>query len=97
VSKKNLQRIRPIFRENGKIQAEVSGRLIESLSGIRVVKGYGAEARESATFAAGVERISPRMEDIEAMSIMGASSMLVLGVVSAGIMYLAARQIFAEA
>src|SRR5215831_19963961 len=55
VSKKNFQRIQPIFRENGKIQAEVTGRLIESLSGIRVVKGYGAEARESASFAAGVE------------------------------------------
>ena len=96
VSKKNFQRIRPVFREAGKIQGEVSGRLIESLSGIRVVKGYGAEARESATFAAGVERIFENgWKTSKSMSIMGASSTLVLGVVSAGIMYLAARQIFA--
>ena len=96
VSKKNFQRIRPIFRESGKIQAEVTGRSIESLSGIRVVKGYGAEARESATFAAGVERMFANgWKTSKAMSIMAASSMFVLGVVSAGIMYLAARQIFA--
>jgi len=96
VSKKNFQRIRPVFRENGKIQAEVTGRLIESLSGIRVVKGYGAEARESASFAAGVERIlANAWKTSKAMSIMGASSTFVLGVISAGIMYLAARQILA--
>ena len=46
--------IRPIFRERGKINAEVSGRLTESLGGVRVVKGYHAEEREAAVFAAGV-------------------------------------------
>ena len=48
---------RPIFRERGKINAEVTGRLTESLGGVRVVKGYHAEAREAAVFAAGVERL----------------------------------------
>ena len=47
----------PIFRERGKINAEVTGRLTESLGGVRVVKGYHAEEREAAVFAAGVERL----------------------------------------
>ena len=45
--------IRPIFRERGKINAEVTGRLTESLGGVRVIKGYHAEEREEAIFAAG--------------------------------------------
>ena len=45
-------KIRPIFRERGKINAEVTGRLTESLGGVRVVKGYHAEAREAEVFAA---------------------------------------------
>ena len=49
--------IRPIFRERGKINAEVTGRLTESLGGVRVVKGYHAEEREEKTFAGGVRRL----------------------------------------
>src|SRR5579864_5297233 len=49
--------IRPIFRERGKITAEVTGRLTESLGGVRVIKGYHAEEREEKVFAAGVQRI----------------------------------------
>ena len=45
--------MRPIFRERGKINAEVTGRLTESLGGVRVVKGYHAEAREESVFADG--------------------------------------------
>ena len=45
--------IRPIFRERPKITAEVTGRLAESLGGVRVVKGYYAEAREEAVFFSG--------------------------------------------
>jgi ABC-type multidrug transport system fused ATPase/permease subunit len=44
--------IRPIFRERGKINAEVTGRLTESLGGVRVIKGYHAEEREASVFAA---------------------------------------------
>ncbi len=49
--------IRPIFRERAKINAEVTGRLTESLGGVRVVKGYHAEQREASVFAAGVQRL----------------------------------------
>src|SRR6185436_6977777 len=49
--------MRPIFRERGKIQGEVTGRLTESLGGVRVVKGYHAEAREEAVFSSGVGKL----------------------------------------
>jgi ABC-type multidrug transport system fused ATPase/permease subunit len=49
--------IRPIFRERGKINAEVTGRLTESLGGVRVIKGYHAEEREASVFSVGVERL----------------------------------------
>ena len=45
--------IRPIFRERGKINAEVTGRLTESLGGVRVIKGYHAEEREAQSFFSG--------------------------------------------
>ena len=51
---KAFSTIRPIFRERGKINAEVTGRLTESLGGVRVIKGYHAEEREEKTFATGV-------------------------------------------
>ena len=55
--KKAFGTIRPIFRERGKINAEVTGRLAESLGGIRVVKGYHAEEREDSVFGRGVQRL----------------------------------------
>src|SRR5260370_29190141 len=54
---KAFTKIRPIFRERGKINAEVTGRLTESLGGVRVVKGYHAEAREAAVVRQGVKRL----------------------------------------
>src|SRR5205085_10335717 len=51
--KKAFGTMRPIFRERSKINAEVSGRLTESLGGVRVVKGYHAEKREHSVFSAG--------------------------------------------
>ena len=48
-----FKKIRPIFRERGKINAEVTGRLTESLGGVRVIKGYHAEEREASVFSAG--------------------------------------------
>ena len=57
VLRKAFGGIRPIFRERGKITAEVTGRLTESLAGVRVVKGYHAEAEEAEVFAGGVERL----------------------------------------
>lgn len=89
-------KIRPIFRERGKINADVSGRLTESLSGIRVVKGYHAEAQEARVFAAGVERLLNNvMRSLTAMSLMNLSATVLMGCVWSAIMFLGARQIFA--
>jgi subfamily B ATP-binding cassette protein MsbA len=96
VSKQSFKRMRPVFRETAMLQAEVSGRLTETLSGIRVVKGYHAEQREASVFASGVERLQAiAFRMMNAVSLMTVSSSLVLGLVSTGVMYLAARQIFA--
>jgi subfamily B ATP-binding cassette protein MsbA len=94
--KKAFQTIRPIFRERGKINAEVTGRLAESLGGIRVVKGYHAEAREEKVFSGGVKRLLDNvMRSLTATSVMGLSASVLLGVVGAIIMYVGARQILA--
>ena len=52
-----FKRLRPIFRERGEIQAQVTGRLAQALGGVRVVKAYVAEEREQAVFASGVYRL----------------------------------------
>src|SRR5947208_3336871 len=94
--KKAFQTIRPIFRERGKINAEVTGRLSESLGGIRVVKGYHAEEREEKVFAGGVKRLLDNvLRSLTATSVMGLSASVLLGVVGAVIMYVGARQILA--
>ncbi|HYA17219.1 MAG TPA: ABC transporter ATP-binding protein, partial [Bryobacteraceae bacterium] len=89
--------IRPIFRERGKINAEVTGRLTESLGGIRVIKGYHAEEREAKVFAAGVKRLLDNvMKSLTAMSLMSLSATVLVGVVSALVMYMGTRQIYAH-
>src|SRR5215831_14224789 len=94
--KKAFQTIRPIFRERGKINAEVTGRLAESLGGIRVVKGYHAEDREENIFSAGVLRLLQNvLRSLTATSVMGLSASVLLGVVGAVIMFFGARQILA--
>jgi ABC-type multidrug transport system fused ATPase/permease subunit len=88
--------IRPIFRERGKINAEVTGRLAESLGGVRVVKGYHAEEREENVFSQGVQRLLDNvLRTLTATSAMSLSASLLLGVVGAIIMYVGARQIAA--
>jgi ABC-type bacteriocin/lantibiotic exporter with double-glycine peptidase domain len=88
--------IRPIFRERSKINAEVTGRLAESLGGVRVVKGYHAEEREENVFARGVQRLLDNvLRTLTATSVMSLSASLLLGVVGAVIMYVGARQIAA--
>ena len=94
--KKAFQTIRPIFRERGKINAEVTGRLSESLGGVRVVKGYHAEDREEKVFSLGVMRLLDNvMRTLTATSIMGLSASVLLGMVGAVIMFVGARQILA--
>jgi ABC-type multidrug transport system fused ATPase/permease subunit len=94
--KQAFTRIRPIFRERGKINADVSGRLTESLSGVRVVKGYHAEAQEAAVFAGGVHRLLDNvLKSLTAISLMSLSATVLMGVVGGTVMYLGARQILA--
>jgi subfamily B ATP-binding cassette protein MsbA len=91
-----FKHIRPIFRERGKINAEVSGRLTESLGGVRVVKGYHAEQREQAVFSAGVQRLLDNvLKTLTATSVMSLSTSVLLGVVGSTIMLVGARQILA--
>ena len=86
--------IRPIFRERAKINAEVTGRLTESLGGVRVVKGYHAEAREEAVFGSGVQRLLDNvLKSLTATSFMSLSATVLMGVVGAVIMYVGAHQI----
>jgi subfamily B ATP-binding cassette protein MsbA len=81
--------IRPIFRERGKINAEVTGRLTESLGGVRVIKGYHAEEREAGVFAVGVERLLDNvMKSLTMTSVLGSASTTVLGLVSSLVMWL---------
>src|SRR6267142_372392 len=88
--------IRPIYRERGKINAEVTGRLAESLGGVRVIKGYHAEEREEAVFAGGVRRLLDNvMKTLTATSVMSLSASVLLGLVGAIIMYMGAHQIMA--
>jgi ABC-type multidrug transport system fused ATPase/permease subunit len=89
--------IRPIFRERGKINAEVTGRLTESLGGVRVIKGYHAEKREESIFASGVRRLLDNvMRTLTATSLMGLSASVLLGVVGAATMYIGGRQMMAH-
>jgi len=86
--------IRPIFRERGKINAEVTGRLTESLGGVRVIKGYHAEAREASVFSAGVDRLlSNVMKSLTMTSALGAASTTVLGLVSSLVMWLGGHSV----
>jgi ABC-type multidrug transport system fused ATPase/permease subunit len=81
--------LRPVFRERGKINAEVTGRLTESLGGVRVIKGYHAEEREHQVFSAGVDRLLENvMKSLTMTSVLGSASTTVLGIVSALVMWL---------
>ncbi len=77
-------RLRPIFRERSKIQAAVTGRLTETLGGIRIVKSYVAERREELVFARGVHRLFRNIATtMTGVSAVGAFSSLVVGVIGA--------------
>jgi ABC-type multidrug transport system fused ATPase/permease subunit len=88
--------IRPIFRARPKINAEVTGRLTESLGGVRVVKGYHAEEREEKVFGGGVQRLLDNvLKTLTATSLMSLSGTTLIGLVSAIIMYISAHRILA--
>ncbi|HTR96335.1 MAG TPA: ABC transporter ATP-binding protein [Candidatus Acidoferrales bacterium] len=86
--------MRPIFRERGRITAEVTGRLTESLGAVRTVKGYHAEQREQGVFAGGVQKLLDNvLATLTAQSVMQLSSSLLLGFVGALIMFVGTRHI----
>ena len=96
VMKQAFTKIRPIFRERGKINADVTGRLTESLGGVRVVKGYHAESREAEVFAGGVKRLLDNvLRSLTATSLMSLSATVLMGIVGAIVWFVGARQILA--
>ena len=97
VVSKAFSKVRPIFRERGKITAEVTGRLTETLGGVRVVKGYYAESREESVFQMGAQRILDNvMKSLTAISAMTLASTTLMGLVGALVMFLGAREILAD-
>ncbi len=91
---RGLRVLRPVFRERGEIYADVTGRLTESLGGVRVVKGYHAEAREAAVFAGGVRRILDNVfRTLSTTSLLSLASTVLLGAGGAAVMFLGAREI----
>ncbi len=79
--------IRPIFRARGKINAEVTGRLTETLNGIRVIKGFNAEKQELKVFEKGVDDLFQNVKkSLTATALITSSSTFLLGLASAGIM-----------
>jgi len=97
VSLKAFGKIRPIFRERGKINAQVTGRLTETLGGIRVIKGFNAEAQEIKTFAKGVDELFQNVKaSLTATSVVTSAGALLLGLASAGIMGMGGYMIMQE-
>ena len=90
--------IRPIFRERGAINAEVTGRLTESLSGIRVIKGFHAETHEDGVFARGVQRIFDNVrKSLTATSMLTSGGVLIMGLSAVLIMGVGASLILRDA
>ncbi|MBK9165571.1 MAG: ABC transporter ATP-binding protein [Acidobacteria bacterium] len=75
--------LRPVFRERGQITAEVTGRLGESLGGIRVVKAYTAERREDLSFARGAHRLFRNVaKTVTGISAIGSFSSVIIGAIA---------------
>jgi ABC-type multidrug transport system fused ATPase/permease subunit len=87
IALKAFKFIRPIFRNRGKINAEVTGRLTESLNGIRVIKGFNAEAQENTLFEAGVHRLFLNVKkSLTSTALITSSATFLLGLATTGIM-----------
>jgi subfamily B ATP-binding cassette protein MsbA len=93
---KVFKKMRPIFRERARITAEVTGRLTESLGGVRVVKGYHAEEREIGIFSGGVDLILANvMKSLTITSLLTLTSTSVVGFAGSLVMFLGGRQVLA--
>jgi subfamily B ATP-binding cassette protein MsbA len=89
--------IRPIFRERSRINAEVTGRLTESLGGVRVIKGYHGEEREATVFTAGVHRLLANvMRSLTATSALSLAATAVLGIVGGLVMLLGGHAVLSH-
>ncbi|MCX7548632.1 ABC transporter ATP-binding protein [Xanthomarina sp. F1114] len=87
IALKAFKYIRPIFRKRGVINAQVTGRLTETLAGVRVIKAFNAEEQENKTFEAGVERLFQNVKkSLTATALMTSTSTFLLGIASTGIM-----------
>ncbi len=87
IALKAFSYIRPIFKERGIINSEVTGRLTETLNGIRVIKAFNAEAQETASFEVGVDKLFQNVKkSLTSTAIITSSSIFLLGLVSTGIM-----------
>ncbi len=87
IALKAFKIIRPIFRNRGKINAEVTGRLTETLGGVRVIKGFNAEEQENKIFEKGVDRLFQNVKkSLTATAFMTSSSTFLLGIATTGIM-----------
>ena len=94
IALKAFKKIRPIFRERGVINAEVTGRLNQTLSGIRVIKGFNAEKQEAAIFEKGVERLFLNVKSsLTTTSFVTSSGSFLLGAASVGILGIGGYQI----
>jgi ATP-binding cassette, subfamily B, putative efflux pump len=91
-----FRKLRPLFRERGKINAEVTGRLTEALGGIRVVKSYTAEKREEIVFAQGAHRLFRNIaKSMTGVSATTSGSNVIVGVISIVMIWLGGRDILA--
>ncbi|MBI2221493.1 MAG: ABC transporter ATP-binding protein [Acidobacteria bacterium] len=89
-----FKRLRPLFRERGKINAEVTGRLNETLGGIRIVKTYTAEKREELVFTRGVHRLFRNIaRSITGVSAITAFSSIVVGIIGVLLIVIGGRSI----
>lgn len=87
IALKAFKFIRPIFRNRGKINAEVTGRLTESLNGVRVIKGFNAEEQENTIFEAGVHRLFLNVKkSLTSTALITSSATFLLGLATTGIM-----------
>jgi len=88
--------LRPLFRERGKINAEVTGRLTEALGGIRVVKSYTAEKREEIVFTKGAHRLFRNIaKSMTGVSATTAGSTVIVGIIGILMIWLGGRAILA--
>ena len=88
--------LRPLFRERGKINAEVTGRLTEALGGIRIVKSYTAEKREEIVFTKGAHRLFRNIaKSMTGVSATTAGSTFIVGIIAVLMIWLGGRAVIA--